>query len=167
MLNKIGKFLTGGATKGIRDVAGQFMAPRDERQMNEHEYKLAVLKQFESYTTSDKGSWFERFVGGLNALPRPLFALGIIVYLGYGLAIDKTAFASLNLITNQAWAFIGVVTTFYFGNRMQVKHLNAKEQAQRIDNMEKTSNLVMDMIDRLDKRNADNGDRDDNSNSTR
>ena len=72
MLKQLGNFLGGGVAKPIRDIAGTFIAPKDVRQENEYSYKLKVLEQFQAYTTSEKGSWFERFVGGLNALPRPL-----------------------------------------------------------------------------------------------
>lgn len=166
MLNKLGKFLGGGVSKPIRDIAGAFIAPKDTRVLNEHEYKLAVLKQFEAYTTSEKGSLFERFVGGLNALPRPLMALGsialvawIILAPSFGADTEKL-FAGIIALQNAPFVtgLLGTIVMFYFGSRIQVKSLNAKQTALRIENMEKTSNLVMDMIDRLDKREDDKSD---------
>ena len=155
MLKQIGKFLSGNAVQGIRSVAGAFTAPKDTRALNDHEYKLAVLSQFQAYTTADKGSWFERFVGGLNALPRPIMALGVISLIGYALfdPVKATAaYASLQTIPSELWGMLAIVVSFYMGGRLQVKSLGAKEKAQRLENMEKTSNLIMDMIDRLDKK---------------
>ena len=155
MLGKLGKFLGGGVAKPIRDIAGTFVAPKDTRQLNEHEYKLAVLQQFQAYTTSEKGSLFERFVGGLNALPRPILALGTIFLIGFAIydpGQATAAYTALEVIPTELWGMLGIVVSFYMGGRLQVKHLNAKEKAQRLENMEKTSNLVMDMIDRLDAK---------------
>lgn len=155
MLKKLGQFLGGGVAKPIRDIAGTFVAPKDTRALNDHEYKLAVLSQFQAYTTSEKGSWFERFVGGLNALPRPVMALGTIALIGYAIfnPIQATAaFGALETIPTELWGMFGIVVTFYMGGRLQIKSLNAKEKAQRIENMEKTSNLIMGMIDRLDAK---------------
>ena len=155
MLKQLGNFLGGGVAKPIRDIAGTFVAPKDTRALNEHEYKLAVLQQFQAYTTSEKGSVFERFVSGLNALPRPILALGSIFLVGYSIYDSEratAAYAALEIIPTELWGMLGIVVSFYMGGRLQIKALNAKERAQRIDNMEKTSNLVMSMIDRLDAR---------------
>ena len=155
MLKQLGNFLGGGVAKPIRDIAGTFIAPKDVRQENEYSYKLKVLEQFQAYTTSEKGSWFERFVGGLNALPRPILAIGTIYLIGYSV-VDPgkatAAYLSLQNIPTELWAMLGIVVSFYMGGRLQIKSLNAKEKAQRLENMEKTSNLIMDMIDRLDAK---------------
>ena len=159
MLGKLGKFLGGGVAKPIRDIAGTFVAPRDQRQMNEQEFKLAVLQQFSDYTKSDKGTFFERCVGALNALPRPIMALGAIALIPYAM-FDKAhgigAFAGLSAVPPEVWNIIYIIVPFYFGSRIQTKHLNAKEKAQRLENMERTANLIMDMNDRLDSRLANN-----------
>ena len=123
--------------------------------MNEQEYKLAVLQQFSDYTKADKGSWFEQFVGGLNALPRPFLAIGTILLLGYAV-VDPSratqAYSTLDLIPQELWGMFAIVVSFYMGGRLQVKSLSAKEKAQRLENMERTANLIMDMNDRLDER---------------
>ena len=155
MLGKLGKFLGGGVAKPIRDIAGTFIAPRDERAMNEQEYKLAVLKQFQAYTTSNKGSWFERFVGGLNALPRPLMVYGVMALIVHLCFTDSpVVIANLQQLDNSpiVAGTLSAIIAFYFGGRIQVKHLSAKEQAQRLENMERTANLIMDMNERLDAR---------------
>ena len=165
MIKQLGKFLGGGVAKPIRDIAGTFIAPRDERAMNEQEYKLAVLKQFSDYTKSDKGSPFQRFVGGLNALPRPFLALGTIGLVGYAMIDAESAtqsFAALSNLPTELWGMLAIVVSFYMGGRLQIKSLNAKEQAQRLENMERTANLIMDMNDRLDAR-AKNPDEEDGS----
>ena len=169
MLKKLGRFLGGGVSKPIREIAGQFIAPKDTRQLNQHEYKLAVLEQFQAYTTSNKGSMFERFVGGLNALPRPLIALGTISLIGYIIiapteagVILQAKIEMLNTFNTFWQGIIAGVFALYYGGRMQMKHYNAKEQSQRLENMEKTSHLIMDMIDRLDERNTIVSDKSDN-----
>ena len=155
MLNKLGKFLGGGVAKPIRDIAGQFTAPKDVRQLNEHEYKLAVLKQFEAYTTSEKGSIIERTIGAFNGAVRPILAFGSISLVAIAI-IDpvraQAAYLALQTVPQEVWVNFGIVVSFFMGGRLQVKALSAKEKAQRLDNMEKTSNLVLNMIDRLDKR---------------
>ena len=155
--NLVGKVVNATTAGAVRDVAGTFLAPRDQREMNEQEYKLAVLRQFSDYTKSDKGSWFERFVGGLNALPRPLMALGTIALIPYAMFDEANgigAFAGLAAVPPEVWNLVYIIVPFYFGSRIQTKHLNAKEQAKRLDNMERTANLIMDMNERLDARQA-------------
>ena len=159
MLKQLGKFLGGGVSQPIRDIAGQFSAPKDVIAKNDYEYKLQVLAQFQAYTTSEKGSFFERFVGGLNALPRPIIALGTIALIGYIIispaqsGVILTAKIEILNSFNTFWqSIIAGVFALYFGGRMQTKHYSAKEQSQRLENMEKTSNLIMDMIDRLDEK---------------
>ena len=77
MRQKFFKFLLDVVAK-LRDIAGTVIASMDVRQENEFSYKLKVLEQFQAYTTSEKGIWFERFVGNLNALPRPLMVYGVM-----------------------------------------------------------------------------------------
>ena len=154
--NLAGKLLNSGTAGAVRSVASTFVVPKDTRELNEQEYKLAVLDQFKAYTTAEKGSWFERFVGGLNALVRPTIVFGLMAMIfAVATGNGQAMMANLVLLNNfdEFWkSTIAAVLTFYFAGRIQVKHIGAKEQAQRIDNMEKTSQLVMGMIDRLDSK---------------
>ena len=63
---------------------------------------------------------FDRFVNGLNRLPRPLLALGTLVLFGYAMA-DPAGFsvrmAGLATVPEPLWWLLGAIVSFYFGAR--------------------------------------------------
>ena len=159
MLKKLTGFFTGGAAKGVRDIASTFVVPKDTREMNQQEYKLAILDQFKAYTQAPKEGFFARFVGALNGLPRPALALGIIAMFAMAFINPQQFTASvggLQLIPTEMWGMMGIVVSFYMGGRLQIKNLSAKERMARLDSLEKTSKVVMDMVERLDQKGVDN-----------
>ena len=158
MLGKLGKFLGGGVAKPIRDIAGTFIAPRDVRAMNENEYKLEVLRQFIIESQREPTTWWTAFTQGLNQLPRPILALGTIGLIGIAVFDPGRATGAYGALTNvpqELWALLGIIVSFYMGGRLQIKALSAKQASQRLENMERTANLIMDMNERLDKRAED------------
>ncbi|KIC42637.1 carboxylesterase [Ruegeria sp. ANG-R] len=84
----------------------------------------AAMAQFGAeFQTPAKGG-FDRFMDGLNRLPRPALALGT---LGLFLAamIDPLWFAArmqgIALVPEPLWWLLGVIVSFYFGARHQIK----------------------------------------------
>lgn len=63
---------------------------------------------------------FDRFVNGLNRLPRPLLALGTLGLFVYAMA-DPVGFSQrmggLSTVPQPLWWLLGAVVSFYFGAR--------------------------------------------------
>jgi hypothetical protein len=63
---------------------------------------------------------FDRFVNGLNRLPRPLLALGTLALFGYAMA-DPAGFSlrmtGLATVPEPLWWLLGAIVSFYFGAR--------------------------------------------------
>ncbi|MFV1492337.1 holin family protein [Phaeobacter sp. JH18-32] len=68
--------------------------------------------------------WFDRWMDGLNRLPRPLLALSTLALLGSAM-VDPLWFAArmqgLALVPEPLWWLLGVIVSFYFGARQQLK----------------------------------------------
>ena len=70
-------------------------------------------------------SRFDRFMDGVNRLPRPMLALGTLGLLGGRSWSDPVWFAArmqgLALVPEPLWWLLGVIVSFYFGARHQLK----------------------------------------------
>ncbi|MGL4321923.1 MAG: holin family protein, partial [Paracoccaceae bacterium] len=80
----------------------------------------AALRQLGAeYQLAPQG-WFDRFVNGLNRLPRPMLAFGTIGLFVYAM-MDPDSFArrmvGLNAVPEPLWWLLGAVVGFYFGAR--------------------------------------------------
>lgn len=63
---------------------------------------------------------FDRFVNGLNRMPRPMLALGTLSLFVYAM-VDPTGFAErmvgLGYVPEPLWWLLGAIVSFYFGAR--------------------------------------------------
>lgn len=152
MLKQLGKFLGGGVAKPIRDISGAFIAPRDERAQMRHSYEMAVLQNFNEYMSSEPTSIFGKFIKACNQIPRPALALGSIGLIAYAF-VDPVNFGaamtSLALVPAELWAVLGGVQTFYLYGRLQTKKLDNESQLRRLENLEKTTELVLRTRERM------------------
>ena len=103
-----------------RDVAEVFTPSATRRMELSAEAQMAALNQLgEEYQMPALG-WFDRFVNGLNRLPRPLLAFGTIGLFVYAMQ-DPEGFAArmvgLNAVPEPLWWLLGAVVAFYFGAR--------------------------------------------------
>lgn len=121
----IGRIIGGaGAATALgqaaRDVAEVF-TPNATRQMElSAEAQMAALRQLgEEYGHPALG-WFDRWVNGLNRLPRPLLAFGTLGLFAYAM-VDPASFGErmvgLNMVPEPLWWLLGAVVGFYFGAR--------------------------------------------------
>lgn len=83
----------------------------------------AALAQFAQEFQAPKGS-FERLMDGLNRLPRPMLALGTLGLM-ISAMVDPLWFAArmqgIALVPEPLWWLLGIVVSFYFGGRAQLK----------------------------------------------
>ncbi|AUQ70576.1 holin family protein [Phaeobacter inhibens] len=97
--------------------------------IRDHTSRADALAQFTAeFARSQTGlgpvSRFDRWMDGVNRLPRPLLALSTLALLGSAM-VDPLWFAArmqgLALVPEPLWWLLGVIVSFYFGARQQLK----------------------------------------------
>lgn len=107
----------GDAVAQTADVltGGKVAAARQES-----EAFVEVLEQYGREFAIARNGWFDRFVDGLNRLPRPALALGTMGLFAYSM-VAPSQFAlrmqGLALVPDPLWWLMGAIVSFYFGAR--------------------------------------------------
>jgi hypothetical protein len=87
-------------------------------------FQAAALGQYSAEFQHARTGGFDRFVDGLNRLPRPAMAFSVIFLLGSSM-VDPVWFGSrmagLALVPEPLWWLLGAIVSFYFGARHQTK----------------------------------------------
>ena len=82
------------------------------------------MVQFGQEFVVERKGWFDRFMDGLNRLPRPALALGTLG-LFVSAMVDPLWFSArmqgIALVPEPLWWLLGVIVSFYFGARHQSK----------------------------------------------
>jgi len=116
-------WLFGGGLKDVRETVETFRPNAEAEARRTAEYRAAALDQFGVEFRQQRGL-FDRMIDGLNRLPRPAMALGVLFLIGSAM-VDPVWFASrmqgLALVPEPLWWLLGAIVSFYFGARHQVK----------------------------------------------
>jgi len=116
-------WLFGGGLSDVRKTVETFRPNAEAQSQRSAEYQSAALTQFGAEFTPSRGL-FDRIIDGLNRLPRPAMALGVLFLIGSAM-VDPIWFASrmqgLALVPDPLWWLLGAIVSFYFGARYQVK----------------------------------------------
>jgi Holin of 3TMs, for gene-transfer release len=107
----------GEAARGMAEV----FTPSATRRMElSAEAQTAALRQLGEEYQHAALNWFDRFVNGLNRLPRPMLAFGTLGLFVYAM-VDPPAFTArmvgLNAVPEPLWWLLGAIVAFYFGAR--------------------------------------------------
>ena len=124
VMNRILGFLAGGGVSAIAETAGVFRENTEAAAEREVKLREGALGQFSTeFQQSDKGG-FDRFMDGVNRLPRPALALGTLG-LFLSAMIDPVWFSArmegIALVPEPLWWLLGAIVSFYFGARHQAK----------------------------------------------
>ncbi len=135
-------WLFGGGLKDVRQTAEIFRPNAEAEAQRTAEFQAAALNQFGTEFRQQRGL-FDRIIDGLNRLPRPAMALGVLFLIGSAM-VDPVWFASrmqgLALVPEPLWWLLGAIVSFYFGARHQVK---AQEfQASLAETLARTPQVV-------------------------
>ncbi|MQY41568.1 carboxylesterase [Epibacterium sp. SM1969] len=124
MIQTLFGMLFGGGRNVIRDTATVFGENADDAAARSQELRLAALAQMGAELQLSNKTHFDRFIDGLNRLPRPLMAFGTLGLLVAAM-VDPIWFAArmqgVALVPEPLWWLLGVIVTFYFGARHQLK----------------------------------------------
>ncbi|MGL4279332.1 MAG: holin family protein [Albidovulum sp.] len=107
----------GQAATGVAEV---FVPNATRKMLVAHDAYVAALGEYGSEFRSAGSGWFDRFVNGLNRLPRPMLALGTLGLFAYAMA-DPEGFGrrmvGLNQVPEPLWWLLAAIVGFYFGAR--------------------------------------------------
>ena len=103
--SRVAEVFTPNATKKMEAAQAAYIAALDE-----HGAEFQYIRP----------GIFDRFVNGLNRMPRPMLALGTLALFVYAM-IDPVSFAQrmvgLNYVPEPLWWLLGAIVSFYFGAR--------------------------------------------------
>lgn len=109
-------------------VAEVFTPNATKKLQAAHEAYVAALDEFGAEFANPGEGAFDRFVNGLNRLPRPMLALGTIGLFVYAM-VDPQGFtermAGLNHVPEPLWWLLAAIVGFYFGAR-EAHYLRAR-----------------------------------------
>ena len=132
----IGKILgiPGAATEigaAVGDVAEIFVPNATKDMVLGHQAYAEALAQFGVEFQIPREGWFDRFVNGLNRLPRPALAIGTLGLFVYAMASPdsfSTRMQGLAYVPEPLWWLLGAVVSFYFGAR-EMHHFRGRKPA--------------------------------------
>jgi len=124
-MGMIGRLLSnGGAVAAMGGVATGIAEVFHANETREMELSAgaqsSALDQHAAEFEDSGHTLFDRFVNGLNRLPRPMLAFGTLALFAYAM-VDPPHFADrmvgLNEVPEPLWWLLGAVVSFYFGAR--------------------------------------------------
>ena len=117
-------FLFGDGRNVIRETAEVFRPNAEADAQRSAHISEAALAQFAAEFTVPRKGLFDRFIDGLNRLPRPALAIGTLA-LFVSAMVDPIWFAErmqgIALVPEPLWWLMGAIVSFYFGARHQAK----------------------------------------------
>jgi Holin of 3TMs, for gene-transfer release len=124
LIDGLAAILFGNGGNLVRDTAGIFMENTEAGAVRDAERSAAALRQFAGEFRQPRRGLFDRFVDGLNRLPRPALAFGTLGLFAAAM-IDPIWFAArmqgIALVPEPLWWLMGAIVSFYFGARQQLK----------------------------------------------
>jgi holin (3TMs family) len=134
MIAALMTLLFGQGRNVITETVGQFRENAEKGAERQAAFRAAALAQFASEFTAGgaarRRGWFDRLVDGLNRLPRPMMAFGILGLMVAAMT-DPLWFAArmqgVALVPEPLWWLMGVIVSFYFGARQSEKNQNFQQ----------------------------------------
>jgi hypothetical protein len=124
LIERILSGVFGGGRNLIAETAQVFRVNAEQADARGFAVQGQAMRQFgREFAHARKGA-FDRFIDGLNRLPRPMMALGTLGLLITAM-VDPIWFASrmqgVALVPDPLWWLLGAIVSFYFGARHQIK----------------------------------------------
>lgn len=121
----MGRIIAGGDSMAALGTAAkdviEVFRPNATREMDlSAQAQSEALQQYSEEFASGGTTWFDRFVNGLNRLPRPMLAFGTLALFTYAM-VDPESFGTrmsgLALVPDPLWWLLAAIVGFYFGSR--------------------------------------------------
>ena len=122
LISQVGQFLFGSNRNVIAETAEVFRVNADAGDARAAAMQAAAMRQFATEFQTPREGLFDRVINGLNRLPRPLMAFGVI-----GLFVSAMThpvwfaerMVGIALVPDPLWWLMGAIVSFYFGARYQ------------------------------------------------
>lgn len=159
MFLNILKAMFGGDRNVISETAGVFAVNKELQAQRDQAQTSTAVDQFgKEFQSTNRQHWFDRLMDGVNRLPRPTMALGII-----GLFISAMVnpiwfserMVGIALIPDPMWWLLGAIVAFYFGGRHQskVQNFSVERQMAGVEAVVASRRMLNEMNDEQDKEN--------------
>lgn len=124
LISDVLAFLFGSGRNVVRETAEVFRENAENGAERSRALQQQAMVQFGAEFQAPKKGAFDRFMDGLNRLPRPAMALGTLG-LFVAAMVDPLWFSArmqgIALVPEPLWWLLGVIVSFYFGARHQAK----------------------------------------------
>lgn len=124
LMERMFGLLFGGGRNVVKDTVEVFRENAEAGSIRSHAVQVQAMQEFGQEFVIPRQGAFDRMMDGVNRLPRPALALGTL-----GLFVSAMVaplwFAErmqgIALVPEPLWWLLGVIVSFYFGARHQVK----------------------------------------------
>ncbi|MDA5093952.1 holin family protein [Aliiroseovarius sp. KMU-50] len=124
LISGVFNILFGSGKNVIRETAEVFVENHEAGAARDADLHRATLEAYAAEFTHLRKGGFDRFMDGLNRLPRPALALGTLALFSAAM-IDPIWFSArmrgVALVPEPLWWLLGAIVSFYFGARHQAK----------------------------------------------
>ncbi|MDX1785402.1 holin family protein [Roseovarius sp. ZX-A-9] len=161
LIERVLAMVFGNGRNVVVEAAEVFRENAEAGAKRRTEERAQALEQFAAEFAARQRGGFDRFMDGVNRLPRPALAMGTLG-LFVAAMVDPIWFAArmqgIALVPEPLWWLLGVVVSFYFGARHQFK--GQEFQRSIASTLAQTPQVIanIDALERLDRRAAEAGD---------
>ena len=124
MIGRLLDLVFGGGRNVVAETAQVFRENAEGAAVRGHLRHAATVAQFGAEFLPGARGRFDRIMDAVNRLPRPMMALGCLG-LFVSAMVDPVWFAArmqgIALVPEPLWWLLGVIVSFYFGARHQMK----------------------------------------------
>ena len=136
LIENLFSLVFGSGRNVLRETAEVFRPNAEAQAQRDMFVQNAALTQFAQEFYAPRRTWFDRFMDGLNRVPRPAMALGTLG-LFVAAMVDPVwlseRMAGIALVPEPLWWLLGAIVSFYFGARHQAKGQQfQRELAERV-----------------------------------
>ncbi|WP_390914435.1 3TM-type holin [Pseudosulfitobacter sp. SM2401] len=123
LIERVFQVMFGGGNV-VRETAEVFRENAEAGAARGATVQMQAMRQYSEEFAVPRQGGFDRFMDGVNRLPRPLLALGTLG-LFVSAMVEPLWFSQrmqgIALVPEPLWWLLGVIVSFYFGARHQVK----------------------------------------------
>ncbi len=124
LIGSILSTIFGSGRNVVAETVEVFRPNAEAQSVRDAAQQAAALAQFAAEFGIERRGLFDRFIDGLNRLPRPFLAFGTLG-LFVAAMVDPVWFAQrmqgVALVPEPLWWLMGATVSFYFGARHQTK----------------------------------------------
>lgn len=124
VIERLFNFVFGGGRNVVKDTVEVFRENAEAGAVREAQHKAEVVAQYGAEFAAPARGGFDRFMDGLNRVPRPAMALGTLGLFTAAM-VEPVWFAErmqgIALVPEPLWWLLGAIVSFYFGARHQAK----------------------------------------------